>query len=271
MCNDIALHNDNNAEIRYSSKVRPPPYRKVDVECAEAGDSKPHVTAHNLCGDLNRGDIPRNPMGQSVDGEPYPFELIRNHTLRFLSRALPALRNDDSLPRVTRLPATPAPTRPDPGYIQHNGQREVCVALQSFDVWKACGLDGIPAVVLENQELCAFTKARILWASPIDKRGKSLAIDLYTTPPASPARPDPGYIQHNGQREVCAALQSFDVWKASGLDGIPAVVLENQKSCSSAFTTAHILWDVGRRLGEMPTCIRCPKQGIAQTWSTTGQ
>ncbi|RVE42265.1 hypothetical protein evm_013073 [Chilo suppressalis] len=105
-------------------RVRPPPYRKVDVECAEAGDSKPHVTAHNLCGDLNRGDIPRNPMGQSVDGEPYPFELIRNHTLRFLSRALPALRNDDSLPRVTRLPATPAPTRPDPGYIQHNGLEE---------------------------------------------------------------------------------------------------------------------------------------------------
>ncbi|XP_063833962.1 SH3 domain-binding protein 1-like [Ostrinia nubilalis] len=102
-------------------RVRPPPYRKVDVECPEAGDAKPHVTAHNLCGDLNRGDIPRNPMGQSPDGEPYPFELIRNHTLRFLSRALPALRNDDSLPRVAHLPhASDAPAPQQPFDVQNN-------------------------------------------------------------------------------------------------------------------------------------------------------
>lgn len=36
-------------------------------------------------------------------------ELIRNHTLRFLSRTLPVLRADATLPRVARL--TPAPAR----------------------------------------------------------------------------------------------------------------------------------------------------------------
>ncbi|CAH0715131.1 unnamed protein product, partial [Brenthis ino] len=90
-------------------RVRPPPYRQVLSECAPAGE-RAHVSAHNLCGDLNRGLIPRNPMGQSPNGEPYPFELIRNHTLRFLSRTLPVLRADDALPRVAHVaPAAPAP------------------------------------------------------------------------------------------------------------------------------------------------------------------
>lgn len=57
--------------IRY--RVRPPPYRQVASECPEATDPRPHVTAHNLCGDLNRGIIPRNPMGQNPTGEPYPL------------------------------------------------------------------------------------------------------------------------------------------------------------------------------------------------------
>jgi hypothetical protein len=60
-------------------RVRPPPYRKVDVDCAEVGDSKPHVTAHNLCGDLNRGDIPNNPMGQNPHGEPYPLSVYKKY------------------------------------------------------------------------------------------------------------------------------------------------------------------------------------------------
>ncbi|CAG4972436.1 unnamed protein product [Colias eurytheme] len=86
-------------------RVRPPPYRQVASECAEATESRAHVSANNLCGDLNRGLIPRNPMGQNPNGEPYPFELIRNHTLRYLSRTLPVLRADDALPRVAHVPA----------------------------------------------------------------------------------------------------------------------------------------------------------------------
>lgn len=31
-------------------------------------------------------------------------ELMRNHTLRFLSRTLPVLRADDTLPRVAHVP-----------------------------------------------------------------------------------------------------------------------------------------------------------------------
>ncbi|KAJ2944890.1 hypothetical protein O0L34_g1781 [Tuta absoluta] len=95
-------------------RVRGPPYRQVATECAGAGvaggEVRPHVTANNLCGDLNRGLIPRNPMGQNPSGEPYPFELIRNHTLRFLSRTLPVLRADDTLPRVAHLSQPPVYT-----------------------------------------------------------------------------------------------------------------------------------------------------------------
>ncbi|XP_053620042.1 uncharacterized protein spz6 [Plodia interpunctella] len=89
-------------------RVRPPPYRQVATDCAEVSEKRPRVSAHNLCGDLNRGSIPRNPMGQNPNGEPYPFELIRNQTLRFLSRTLPVLRADDTLPRVAHLPANAA-------------------------------------------------------------------------------------------------------------------------------------------------------------------
>ncbi|CAG5006847.1 unnamed protein product [Parnassius apollo] len=87
-------------------RVRPPPYRQSNAECT-GSSSRPHVSAHNLCGDLNRGLVPRNPLGQLPGGEPYPFELIRNETLRFLSRTLPVLRADDALPRVAHVAAAP--------------------------------------------------------------------------------------------------------------------------------------------------------------------
>nr|XP_049706166.1 uncharacterized protein LOC110380667 [Helicoverpa armigera] len=107
-------------------RVRPPPYRQVASPCAEAEASKPHVSAANLCGDLNRGLIPRNPMGQNPNGEPYPFELIRNQTLRFLSRTLPVLRADDTLPRVAHLPAPPAsqPASQPAAELHHNRLEE---------------------------------------------------------------------------------------------------------------------------------------------------
>ncbi|CAH2057983.1 unnamed protein product, partial [Iphiclides podalirius] len=84
-------------------RVRGPPYRQGSAPCPGRGAGRPHVSAHNLCGDLNRGLIPRNPLGQTPDGQPYPFELIRNETLRFLSRTLPVLRADDALPRVAHV------------------------------------------------------------------------------------------------------------------------------------------------------------------------
>lgn len=101
-------------------RVRPPPYRQVASPCPEAESTRPHVSAFNLCGDLNRGVIPKNPMGQNPNGEPYPFELIRNHTLKFLSRTLPVLRADDTLPRVAHL-SQGTPNMPD---IQHNRLEE---------------------------------------------------------------------------------------------------------------------------------------------------
>lgn len=85
-------------------KVRPPPYTHVNVECKNvANGKKSAVSVNNICGDLNKGQIPKNPLQQNVLGEPYPFELIRNHTLKFLSKTLPVLKADDTLPKVTQI------------------------------------------------------------------------------------------------------------------------------------------------------------------------
>ncbi|KAG5871087.1 hypothetical protein JTB14_007616 [Gonioctena quinquepunctata] len=89
--------------------VRPPPYTHTPVDCGEDEDRSPHVTPNNLCGDLNKGNIPRNPLGQNVLGSSYPFELIRNMTLKYLSRTLPILRADPTLPKVAQFEVDPIP------------------------------------------------------------------------------------------------------------------------------------------------------------------
>lgn len=56
-----------------------------------------------LCGDLNQGRVPQNPLGQAIGDQPYPFELIKNKTLQFLARALPILKGEyASIPKVAR-------------------------------------------------------------------------------------------------------------------------------------------------------------------------
>ncbi|KAH9376775.1 hypothetical protein HPB48_017883 [Haemaphysalis longicornis] len=92
-------------------RVRKPPYHRANVHCPERvvyGRFSPRDT---LCGDLNKGFIPLNPMGQRPVGEPYPFEVIKKKTLEFLSRTLPLLRKDPNLPKVARFAG-----RPPPGY-----------------------------------------------------------------------------------------------------------------------------------------------------------
>ncbi|XP_066602344.1 uncharacterized protein [Prorops nasuta] len=85
-------------------KVRPPPYIDSNKECPDTGkQGKGFVSIHNICGDLNKGYIPRNPMKQSFNGSSYPFALIKNHTLKFLSKTLPILKADDSLPKVAKV------------------------------------------------------------------------------------------------------------------------------------------------------------------------
>ncbi|KAL3286495.1 hypothetical protein HHI36_001000, partial [Cryptolaemus montrouzieri] len=84
-------------------RVRPPPYTFSTIECKVDSDKAPHMSHNNLCGDLNKGVIPRNPMGQNVLGSAYPFELIRNMTLKYLSRTLPILKADETLPKVAQL------------------------------------------------------------------------------------------------------------------------------------------------------------------------
>ncbi|KAJ0171721.1 hypothetical protein K1T71_012484 [Dendrolimus kikuchii] len=131
-------------------RVRPPPYRQIATECPGADSSKPHVSAHNLCGDLNRGLIPKNPMGQAVNGEPYPFELIRNQTLRFLSKTLPVLRADDTLPRVKHITAS------EQAEFQHNRLEERSKrSVSEADSKVIPNSDAIPSHALEMEHRSA--------------------------------------------------------------------------------------------------------------------
>jgi len=83
-------------------KVRKPPYLQTQVKCPGAGSLGQEQTLDNLCGDLNKGYLPVNPIGQNVLGVSYPFELIKNKTLDFFSKTLPILKADDTLPKVAK-------------------------------------------------------------------------------------------------------------------------------------------------------------------------
>lgn len=61
------------SQSAFPPTVRPPPYQPVNRDCPDHLNQKPYVSANNLCGDLNRGKIPRNPMGQNVMAEIYPL------------------------------------------------------------------------------------------------------------------------------------------------------------------------------------------------------
>ena len=110
---------------RIPPKVRKPPYLQtqvtkpdsrsflghqelnqlLQVKCPGAstsGGGGQEQTLDNLCGDLNKGYLPLNPIGQSILGVSYPFELIKNKTLDFFSKTLPILKADDTLPKVAK-------------------------------------------------------------------------------------------------------------------------------------------------------------------------
>merc|ERR1719481_1554048 len=90
---------------RIPPKVRKPPYLQTQVECPGAGQSTrkgTEQTLDNLCGDLNKGFLPVNPIGQTILGVSYPFQLIKNKTLDFFSKTLPILKADDTLPKVAK-------------------------------------------------------------------------------------------------------------------------------------------------------------------------
>ncbi|KAK6642772.1 hypothetical protein RUM43_004274 [Polyplax serrata] len=88
-------------------KVRRPPYVQSEMECPGLQKNKGKYHSHvyktlSLCGDLNKGYIPKNPMEQNVLGSAYPFDLIKNKTLQFFSKALPILKADETLPKVAK-------------------------------------------------------------------------------------------------------------------------------------------------------------------------
>ncbi|XP_046403571.1 uncharacterized protein LOC124169120 [Ischnura elegans] len=87
-------------------RVRRPPYQHTNARCPGIGQLHPHASLDNLCGDLNQGIIPRNPMDQNVMGSSYPFAIIKNKTLEFFSKTLPILKEDDTLPKVAKYHQT---------------------------------------------------------------------------------------------------------------------------------------------------------------------
>ncbi|EEC08714.1 hypothetical protein IscW_ISCW024377, partial [Ixodes scapularis] len=54
-------------------RVRKPPYHRANVHCPERAVYGKFSPRDTLCGDLNKGFIPRNPMGQRPLGDPYPL------------------------------------------------------------------------------------------------------------------------------------------------------------------------------------------------------
>ncbi|XP_050541706.1 uncharacterized protein LOC126905742 [Daktulosphaira vitifoliae] len=83
-------------------QVRPPPYFKSTKLCPGVNKNPSAKTLNNLCGDLNKGFLPLNPMKQNVLGSPYPFELVKNKTLEFFSKTLPILKADETIPKVAK-------------------------------------------------------------------------------------------------------------------------------------------------------------------------
>ncbi|KAK3858088.1 hypothetical protein Pcinc_035697 [Petrolisthes cinctipes] len=101
------------APAKIPPKVRKPPYLQSKVPCPGTLESKEQQeqSLDNLCGDLNDGLLPLNPLGQSILGHSYPFDLIKNKTLDFFSKTLPILKEDNTLPKVAKLRSKNVPLR----------------------------------------------------------------------------------------------------------------------------------------------------------------
>ncbi|XP_045599753.2 uncharacterized protein spz6 [Procambarus clarkii] len=101
------------APAKIPPKVRKPPYFQSKVPCPGTLETKEQMqqSLDNLCGDLNDGLLPINPMGQAVLGHSYPFDLIKNKTLDFFSKTLPILKEDKTLPKVAKLRSRNVPLR----------------------------------------------------------------------------------------------------------------------------------------------------------------
>nr|CAG4640875.1 EOG090X06KU [Eulimnadia texana] len=93
---------------RNPPKVRKPPYAQADINCPgivvvtlRISRGERPITGQ-LVRDLNKGYIPKNPLGHDFSGQSYPFELLRNKTLDFFSSTLPILKEDKDLPKVAK-------------------------------------------------------------------------------------------------------------------------------------------------------------------------
>ncbi|RWS27354.1 uncharacterized protein B4U80_00101 [Leptotrombidium deliense] len=124
-------------------RVRKPPYVPADIPCPGAVKSGFYYSPKDtLCGDLNRGFVPLNPMKQSVNGQPYPFEIIKNKTLYHLSQTLPFLKKDiNNIPKVAKLASMRFPNN-------HHLQR------RSPDVNKQSYFENVLNLTEARQKVC---------------------------------------------------------------------------------------------------------------------
>eukprot|EP00095_Tigriopus_kingsejongensis_P002176 maker-scaffold1021_size70145-snap-gene-0.13 protein:Tk02176 transcript:maker-scaffold1021_size70145-snap-gene-0.13-mRNA-1 annotation:"PREDICTED: uncharacterized protein LOC100160712" len=75
---------------------------KTQINCPGVGNLVQEQTLDNLCGDLNKGFLPLNPIGQTVEGVSYPFDIFKSKALEYFSKTLPILKADDTLPKVAK-------------------------------------------------------------------------------------------------------------------------------------------------------------------------
>ncbi|KAF2353616.1 Cystine-knot cytokine [Trinorchestia longiramus] len=99
--------------LKSPPRVRKPPYTQTEEICSGVLEApeETSLSLDNLCGDLNTGFLPLNPLGQNVLGASYPFELIKNQTLDLFSKTLPVLKEDKTLPKVAKYVTSTVPLR----------------------------------------------------------------------------------------------------------------------------------------------------------------
>lgn len=196
--------------------VRKPPYFRADVPCPGEDPVGRFSPGDTLCGDLNKGFIPRNPMGPTPFKEPYPFDVIKNKTLKFLGRALPFLRRDVNLPKVARFVGAPVSYREPGGFDYHQ------IPLRYHRNRRSTQRNATQRATASGRDLCHH-RSRI-WCSVSNalREGKlphtvlSLLADVLSdgstsTPP--PAAPDSKTHQ---LVSLLAALAADGIQKASG-------------------------------------------------------
>lgn len=138
-----------------------------------------------LCGDLNQGRVPLNPLGQNILDQSYPFELIKNKTLQFLAKALPVLKLEyETIPKVARyMPAQQHLLNPtsqaSPLTIEHFSLlNEKFAAANGFTAEELMSLAATPYLQQQHQQRLKRKKRSTSAASRGGKNHDNLVVTI---------------------------------------------------------------------------------------------